>query len=428
MTYLRTLTRSCRRRTGLTLVLVGLAITLGLPTAASAAKPAVTTSDVVSTGESTATVHGTVNPEGKSTTFHVEWDFQSSDWCTSGGASGSPANATSAASLPFADSTAHDVSVDLSGLAFVGYFCARLVAQNGDGEADGGQVAWKQSLPRVHTFDAFMTGNSTAAVEGDFNPGGLGTSYWVEYDLASSDWCTSGGTSPTAPPPHSTDPQLGFADATFHDVSIHLDVTPGLGYCAWLVVNNSSGEVHGAQVTWEQSPGVTTDYALQTGASTAKVEGEVDPGGETTSYQVQYDLIGSAWCTSGGSSGTPAHTTPSTQLGSTDAFFHHVSVDLSGLTEQKAYCAQLIATNASGERAGGRGTWPQKAHTKCLVPKLKGKTLASARKAIDKAHCSVGKVTKVKSSPENKGRVISQSPKPGKHLPKGSKVALKLGK
>jgi hypothetical protein len=42
--------------------------------------------------------------------------------------------------------------------------------------------------------------------------------------------------------------------------------------------------------------------------------------------------------------------------------------------------------------------------------------------------CSVGKITKVSSSPKNKGHVISQSPKPGKHLRKGTRVALKVGK
>jgi beta-lactam-binding protein with PASTA domain len=62
------------------------------------------------------------------------------------------------------------------------------------------------------------------------------------------------------------------------------------------------------------------------------------------------------------------------------------------------------------------------------VPKLKGKTVAAAKRAINKAHCSVGKITKVASSPKNRGRVVSQSPKPGTHLKKGSKVALKVGK
>jgi len=64
----------------------------------------------------------------------------------------------------------------------------------------------------------------------------------------------------------------------------------------------------------------------------------------------------------------------------------------------------------------------------CVVPKLKGKRLPAARTAIKRAHCSVGKITRVKSSKKSKNRVISQSPKAGAHRAEGSKIALKVGK
>jgi subtilase family serine protease len=63
----------------------------------------------------------------------------------------------------------------------------------------------------------------------------------------------------------------------------------------------------------------------------------------------------------------------------------------------------------------------------CLVPKLKGKTLAAARGALTQAHCTAGKVTK-KFSKVKKGRVISQSPKPGTNLTAGAKVNLVISK
>jgi uncharacterized delta-60 repeat protein len=62
----------------------------------------------------------------------------------------------------------------------------------------------------------------------------------------------------------------------------------------------------------------------------------------------------------------------------------------------------------------------------CVVPKVKGKTLTAAKKAIRKAHCSAGKVTKAFSRKVKKGRVISQKPQPGKKLAAGSKVKLKV--
>jgi hypothetical protein len=64
----------------------------------------------------------------------------------------------------------------------------------------------------------------------------------------------------------------------------------------------------------------------------------------------------------------------------------------------------------------------------CVVPKVKGKRLRAAKRAIGKAHCSLGKVTRAFSESVKTGRVISQKPKPGKKLAAGSKVKLKLSK
>jgi PASTA domain-containing protein len=56
----------------------------------------------------------------------------------------------------------------------------------------------------------------------------------------------------------------------------------------------------------------------------------------------------------------------------------------------------------------------------CDVPKLKGRSVKAARKAIRAAGCVPGKV-------KGHGRVVRQSPKAGKQLPAGSAVSIKLG-
>jgi hypothetical protein len=61
---------------------------------------------------------------------------------------------------------------------------------------------------------------------------------------------------------------------------------------------------------------------------------------------------------------------------------------------------------------------------RCVVPHLRGKTLAAAKRAILRARCSVGRVKKAHSSHVKKGRVISQSLAAGKSRPKGTKVSL----
>ena len=64
----------------------------------------------------------------------------------------------------------------------------------------------------------------------------------------------------------------------------------------------------------------------------------------------------------------------------------------------------------------------------CVVPKVKGKTLRAAKRALSKAHCSVGKVTRVFSARVPKGRVISPKPKPGKTLASGARIKLEVSK
>jgi beta-lactam-binding protein with PASTA domain len=64
----------------------------------------------------------------------------------------------------------------------------------------------------------------------------------------------------------------------------------------------------------------------------------------------------------------------------------------------------------------------------CVVPKLKRKTFKAAKRALRTHSCSLGKVKRAFSNRVKKGRVISQSPKPGRHLSHGAKVRLVVSK
>jgi uncharacterized delta-60 repeat protein len=65
---------------------------------------------------------------------------------------------------------------------------------------------------------------------------------------------------------------------------------------------------------------------------------------------------------------------------------------------------------------------------RCIVPKEKGKALRTAKRALVKAHCKVGKVKQAFSAKVKKGRVIAQSAKPGKKLAPGAKIRLTVSK
>ena len=64
------------------------------------------------------------------------------------------------------------------------------------------------------------------------------------------------------------------------------------------------------------------------------------------------------------------------------------------------------------------------AYAACTVPNLKNKTLKQAKKVLRRANCGLGKV---KPKGQKLGAVKKQSPKPGKELPPGAKVNVKLG-
>ncbi len=101
------------------------------------------------------------------------------------------------------------------------------------------------------------------------------------------------------------------------------------------------------------------------------------------------------------------------------------------LEEQKAreaadaYTAEQAALKQHQE-ANGVAVREAGKHPACVVPSLKGDTLAAARSALVKAHCRLGRV----SRPAYRGsapRVISQTARHGKRLPAGASIAVVLG-
>jgi thermitase len=64
----------------------------------------------------------------------------------------------------------------------------------------------------------------------------------------------------------------------------------------------------------------------------------------------------------------------------------------------------------------------------CVVPNVRGKKLGAASATIKGRHCKVGRVAYVKSTKKKKGKVVRESPAPGRRLGNNAKVNLWLGK
>jgi hypothetical protein len=70
---------------------------------------------------------------------------------------------------------------------------------------------------------------------------------------------------------------------------------------------------------------------------------------------------------------------------------------------------------------------PTAAKEACVVPRLRGRTLKRAKTALTRAHCSLGKVRRVRSH-ARRGVVVGQRPRAGMRKARGAKVALRVSR
>ena len=64
----------------------------------------------------------------------------------------------------------------------------------------------------------------------------------------------------------------------------------------------------------------------------------------------------------------------------------------------------------------------------CKVPRVVGKKLVTARRAIIRARCRVGRVRRAHSARRPRGRVLKQTPRAGRTGPRGMRVGLTVSR
>jgi hypothetical protein len=68
-------------------------------------------------------------------------------------------------------------------------------------------------------------------------------------------------------------------------------------------------------------------------------------------------------------------------------------------------------------------------YTACVVPKIKNRTLKVAKSMLRRSGCKLGHVKKIDApKPKKVGKVLKQTPNPGKVLAPGARVRIQLGK
>ena len=64
----------------------------------------------------------------------------------------------------------------------------------------------------------------------------------------------------------------------------------------------------------------------------------------------------------------------------------------------------------------------------CIVPRMKGKTLAQSRRLLARANCALGRRTEANHAKVRKGRVLRQSVRAGRRMPAGTRIGLTLSR
>ena len=140
--------------------------------AAAASSPSVVTGHVSSVKQSSAVLHGTVNPNGKSTTYGFQWGLT-----TAYGAISRTRSAGSGTKVVPVKATA-------TGLIPGTLYHYRLVADNGRGQTFGADHTFTTAghpPPAVATGPSTEISTSAATVTGVVNPNGAATTYEFQY-------------------------------------------------------------------------------------------------------------------------------------------------------------------------------------------------------------------------------------------------------
>jgi hypothetical protein len=311
-----------RRLAALLIVCSSAAFAAGSAAAASA--PSATTGPVSNVGPTSATVTGTVNPNGTSTTWQIEYGTS-----TSYGSTTSSSNAGSGtSSVP--------VSASLGGLKAGTTYHYRVVATNSAGTTRGADgILTTSAAPQVVTGSSANVSSTSATLNGTVNPSGRATTWFFDYGT------TTGYGNKTATK------DAGSGTSTENVSAAISGLTAGRTYHYRLTAVSDAGTSHGSDQTFVATapPGVTTRPVSSIGDNTATFNATVTPNGTSTTVYFEF-----------GTSTSYGSKSPSKNIGS-GGNAQNVGIGVSGLAANTIYHVRVVATNTTGTNSGSDVTF-----------------------------------------------------------------------
>ncbi len=284
----------------------------------TSAGPAVVTAPASSVGTSSATLNGSVNPNGQLTTYSFEYGKTTSYGTkTPSGNAGSGTDPT-------------NVSAAISGLSTGQVYHFRLDATSNAGTVLGADMTFTPSGgPSVTTKAASSITTSSARLNGTVSPNGLATTYYFDYgsstDYGSKTAVATAGSGTAAKSVSATVTGLG----------------PGVHHFR-LVATSSAGTSTGGDLSFGSAGPPVVQTGSAQGASTTGVTltGSVNPGGNATSWYFEY-----------GTSASYGSKTAAKSAGSGSAPTG-VSAAITKLSAGTTYHYRLVGTSSAGTAYG----------------------------------------------------------------------------
>jgi Ricin-type beta-trefoil lectin domain len=246
------------------------------PTAASQTfeimgPPSATTSAATNVASTSATVNGSVNPNGLGTTYQFEWGL------TTSYGSKVPATPKGVGS----GTTEVAVSEPLTGLTPGTTYHRRLVATSAAGTTYGGDRTFiTTATPQVATGAATELTAKQATLNATVNPRGALTTYYFEYGPTTS----YGNKVPATPK------SAGSGTAAVSVSETPTTLAEGSKYHFRIVAQNGVGTSYGADGSFETPllPEVSAESAIGVEGTEAVLTGSVDANGQSTEYKYEY--------------------------------------------------------------------------------------------------------------------------------------------
>jgi hypothetical protein len=301
------------------------------------------TTETPTVSETTATLKGTVNPDGTEVKTCV-FEYGAAPGVFS-------ATVPCAPTTPYNGTAPLAVSAELDGLTMFTTYHYRLAVTNANGTNRGSEVSFTTPGPpsianvTAQVNPSEKAGQTSATLNAQIDPGGSETTYRFEYGETTAYGTNTPLPDGTIPPSRELQP---VPTAELSGLKL------GTVYHYRLVAHNQYGTATSPDQEFRTLPAaLLTASVSDVTATSASLEAQINPLGNETTYSFQY---GTASCTTSSASCTSTPV-PAGDIGAGETEVQVPTVQLRGLLAGTTYHYRVIATNSLGTVLGPEQTF-----------------------------------------------------------------------